>query len=42
MQKKLDNQLALFIRDERGGRLAFNARALQALGVDPAEARDRG
>jgi len=41
MQKKLNNQLALFIRGERGGRLAFNAQAL-ALGVDPAEARDRG
>jgi hypothetical protein len=34
MQKKSDNQLALFIRDERSGRLAFNAQALRALGVD--------
>ena len=42
MQKKSNNQLALFIRDEQSGRLAFNAQALRALGVDPAEARDRG
>ena len=42
MQQKSDNQLALFIRDEQSGRLAFNAQALRALGVDPAEARDRG
>ena len=40
MQKKSDNQLALFIRDEQSGRLAFNAQALRALGVDPAEARE--
>jgi hypothetical protein len=39
---KSDDQLALFIRDEQSGRLAFNAQALRALGVDPAEARDRG
>jgi hypothetical protein len=42
MQKKSDNQHDLFTRDERSGRLAFNARAIKALGIDPAEARDRG
>jgi hypothetical protein len=39
---KSDNQVILFIRDERTGRYVFNAKALQALGVDPAEARERG
>jgi hypothetical protein len=29
--------LALFIRNERIGRLAFNAEALKALGIDPTE-----
>jgi hypothetical protein len=42
MQKKSDNQHDLFTRDERSGRLAFNARAIKALGIDPAQARDRG
>jgi hypothetical protein len=41
MPEKPDNQITLFIRDETG-RYAFNARALKALGVDPAEARERG
>jgi hypothetical protein len=42
MQKKSDNQQDLFIRDERSGRLAFNAQALKALGINPAEACDLG
>jgi hypothetical protein len=42
MQQKFDNQIALFIRDETTGRYVFNAEALKALGIDPAEARDRG
>ena len=42
MPEKPDNQITLFIRDEKTGRYAFNARALKALGVDPAEARERG
>jgi hypothetical protein len=42
MQPRLDNQIALFIRDETTGRYVFNAQALKALGIDPAEARDRG
>jgi hypothetical protein len=37
-----NDQLALFVRDERTRRHAFNAQALKALGIDPAEARDRG
>ena len=42
MQENSDNQIALFVRDERTGRRAFNAQALKALGIDPADARDRG
>lgn len=42
MQKNSEDQIALFVRDERTGRRAFNAKALRALGIDPAEARDRG
>ena len=39
---QFDNQIALFVRDERTGRYVFNARALKALGIDPVEAQDRG
>jgi hypothetical protein len=42
MQQQFDTQIALFVRDERTGRYVFNAQALNALGIDPAEARDRG
>ena len=42
MQENPHDQIALFIRDEVTGRNAFNAEALKALGIEPAEARDRG
>ena len=42
MQENSDDQLALFVRDEKTGRRAFNAQALKALDIDPAKARDRG
>jgi hypothetical protein len=42
MKENSDDQLTLFIRDESTGRRAFNAQALTALGIDPAEARDQG
>jgi hypothetical protein len=42
MQQNSDDQHALFVRDERNRRHAFNAQALKALGIDPAKARDRG
>ncbi|MGA7786656.1 MAG: hypothetical protein WCA56_00685 [Xanthobacteraceae bacterium] len=42
MSEKSVNEIALFIRDEKTGRHAFNAKALKALGVDPSEARERG
>jgi hypothetical protein len=37
-----DDQIASFVRDEKTGRLAFNAQALMTLGIDPTEARNRG
>lgn len=42
MQNERGDQIAIFIRDERTGRLVFNAQALKALGIDPAEVRARG
>jgi hypothetical protein len=42
MRENSENQIALFIRDDRTGRHLFNVQALKALGIDPAEARDRG
>jgi hypothetical protein len=42
VQENPDIQITLFVRDERTRRRAFNAEALRALGIDPAEARDRG
>lgn len=42
MPDKYDTSIALFIRDKKTRRRAFNAKALKALGVDPTEARERG
>ena len=42
MRQSSNNQIALFIRDEKTGRHAFNTKALKALGIDPALARGRG
>jgi hypothetical protein len=42
MHENSVDQIALFVRDERTGRRAFNVNALKALGIDPAEARDCG
>ena len=39
MPQNADNQITLFIRDEKTGRHAFNPKTLRALGVDPARAR---
>ena len=33
MQQQFDNQIALFIRDERTGRYVFNAQALKAQSI---------
>ena len=42
MPQNSDNQITLFIKDEKTGRHAFNPKALKALGVDPAVARELG
>jgi hypothetical protein len=42
MERKSDEEICLFVRDEQTGRLLFNAKALQALGINPVEALQRG
>jgi hypothetical protein len=42
IQRTRGDQIALFVRDEKTKWRAFNAEALKALGIKPAEARDRG
>jgi hypothetical protein len=38
MQRKSEEEIYLFVRDERSGRFLFNTQALRALGIDPVEA----
>jgi hypothetical protein len=40
--KKSGEEICLFVRDEQTGRFLFNAEALQALGINPVAARQRG
>ena len=42
MDRKSDEEIDLFVRDEQNGRFIFNAKALQALGIDSVEAQKRG
>jgi hypothetical protein len=42
MQEKPNEQVRLFIRDQATGRHLFNPEALRALGINPAEAQERG
>jgi hypothetical protein len=42
MEKKSGEEISLFVRDEQTGRFLYNAKALQALGIDPGEAQQRG
>ena len=42
MSQNSNDHITLFIRNEKTGRYSFNEKALRALGVDPAEASDRG
>jgi len=42
MKIKSDDEISLFVRDEQTGRFMFNARALQALGLNPMQAKQRG
>jgi hypothetical protein len=42
VDRKSDEEIDPFVRDGQSGRFLFNAKASQALGIDPAEARKRG
>jgi soluble lytic murein transglycosylase-like protein len=42
MGKRSGEEICLFVRDEQTGRFLFNAKALQALGINPVEAQQRG
>jgi hypothetical protein len=42
MPENPNDQISLFVRDEKTGRRVFNVKALQALGLDPEELRSRG
>jgi hypothetical protein len=42
MDRKSDEEIALFVRDEQTGRFLFNDRAIQALGLDPIQLLQRG
>ena len=42
MQIEADVSVSLFVRDEVTGRLVFNPRAIEALGLSPAELARRG
>jgi hypothetical protein len=42
MERKSEEGISLFVRDERTGRFLLNAKALRALGINLAEARQRG
>jgi hypothetical protein len=42
MLDKSSEEICLFLRDEQTGRLLFNARAMHALGLDPAQMQECG
>ena len=42
VDRKSDEEICLFVRDEQSGRFLFNAKALQASGINPVEAQQRG
>jgi hypothetical protein len=42
MEWKSDAEICLFVRDEQTRRILFNAKALQVLGINPVDARQRG
>jgi hypothetical protein len=42
MDRKSDEEISLFVRNEQTGRVLFNARALRALGHDLAQIQQRG
>ena len=42
MERKPDEEICLFVRDGQTRRFLFNVKALQALGINAVEARQRG
>ena len=42
MRIEADKEVSLFVRDQVTGRLVFNSKAIQALGLSPAELTQRG
>ena len=42
MASRSDENIRLFVRHEQTRRIVFNAKALQVLGIDPIQARERG
>ena len=42
MERKSGEEISLFVRDEQTGRFLFNAKALQALGINPVAASNVG
>lgn len=42
MQIEADAEVSLFVRDRATGRLVFNSKAIEALGLSPAELAQRG
>jgi hypothetical protein len=42
MQIEVDAEVSLFVRDRATGRLVFNSRAIEALGLSPTEVAQRG
>jgi hypothetical protein len=42
MQIEADAEVSLFVRDRATGRLVFNSRAIEALGLSPTKLAQRG
>ena len=42
VKRKPDEEICLFVRDGQTRRFVFNVKALQALGINAVEARQRG
>jgi hypothetical protein len=42
MERKPDEEICLFVRDGQTRRFLFNVKALQALGINAVEVRQRG
>ncbi len=42
VERKPDEEICLFVRDQQTRRFLFNVKALQALGINAVEAQQRG